>query len=346
MSAKDRSVDWAFGAAWRLIRMMPESAAAATFRAVADRAYRRRGAGVRQLAENLRVVVGPDMPEDDFELLVRDAMRSYARYWLEAFRLPSLDLQGRIDKFGFDRTDVLLGHAVPGSGVILALAHWGNWDAAGAYVTANGMALTTVAERLRPEALYRRFVEYRAKLGMEIVPLTGGDRAVLDTLADRLKAGAVVPLLADRDLSSRGVEVTFFGRRTKMPAGPAILALRTGAPLYVVTVWFEPDRPTGSLSHRIELADTSGSFGDRVRRLTQLVANEFERGIAQHPADWHMMARMFIDEPPAHLDAPPVGVGTTDRTVSVKQASAPAETPAASTAVVAGDASSPAPGSG
>ena len=289
------------------------------------------------------------MPDDEFELLVRDAMRSYARYWLEAFRLPSLDRQGRIDKFGFDRPDVLLGHAVPGSGVILALAHWGNWDAAGAYVTANGMALTTVAERLRPEALYRRFVEYRAKLGMEIVPLTGSDRAILDTLADRLKSGAVVPLLADRDLSSRGVEVTFFGRRTKMPAGPAILALRTGAPLYVVTVWFEPDRPTGSLSRRIELADASGSFGDRVRRLTQLVANEFERGIAQHPADWHMLAKMFIDEPPAPGEVARAEAGGADRAVAVTQPTVRTETPAAPIAsgiAAVDDASSTAPGPG
>jgi lauroyl/myristoyl acyltransferase len=297
VSAKDRTVDWAYAAGWRVIRALPEAVAARLFRAVADEAVRRDGRGVRQLAENLRVVVGPDLPDADFDLLVRDAMRSYARYWLEAFRLPSLTQQDRLDKFGFDRTDVLLANAVPGSGVILALAHWGNWDAAGAYVTANGMALTTVAERLKPEALYERFVAFRAKLGMEIVPLTGGDRATLDLLADRLKAGAVVPLLADRDLSARGVEVTFFGRRTKMPPGPAILALRTGAPLYVVTCWFEPDRPVGSLSHRIELTDTSGSFGDRARRLTQLLANEFERGIRKHPTDWHMLARMFLDEP-------------------------------------------------
>jgi KDO2-lipid IV(A) lauroyltransferase len=132
-----------------------------------------------------------------------------------------------------------------------------------------------------------------------------------------LKAGAVVPLLADRDLSARGVEVTFFGRRTKMPPGPAILALRTGAPLHVVTCWFEPDRPVGSLSHRIELTDTSGSFGDRARRLTQLVANEFERGIREHPADWHMLARMFLDEPAgvptARSDARGGGSGTAGR---------------------------------
>ena len=308
MSAKDRTVDWAYAAGWRVIRALPEAVAARLFRAVADGAVRRDGRGVRHLAENLRVVVGPDLPDDEFALLLRDAMRSYARYWLEAFRLPSLTQQDRLDKFGFDRTDVLLANAVPGTGVILALAHWGNWDAAGAYVTANGMALTTVAERLKPEALYERFVAYRAKLGMEIVPLTGGDRATLDLLADRLKSGAVVPLLADRDLSARGVEVTFFGRRTKMPPGPAILALRTGAPLHVVTCWFEPDRPVGSLSHRIELTDTSGSFGDRARRLTQLVANEFERGIREHPTDWHMLARMFLDEPagvPAARSDPP-----------------------------------------
>ncbi|HEY7174566.1 MAG TPA: phosphatidylinositol mannoside acyltransferase, partial [Micromonosporaceae bacterium] len=137
-----------------------------------------------------------------------------------------------------------------------------------------------------------------ATLGMEIVPLTGGDRATLELLADRLRAGAVVPLLAERDLSARGVEVTFFGRRTKMPAGPAILALRTGAPMHVVHNWFEPGRPEGALSHEIVLTDTSGTFGDRVRRLTQMVADEFAVGIARHPVDWHMLGRMFLDDEP------------------------------------------------
>jgi KDO2-lipid IV(A) lauroyltransferase len=315
VNAKDRCLDWAYAAAWRLIRVMPERAAAAVFRMAADAVSRRNGKGVTRLAANLRVVVGPSMPDEEFAVLVRDAMRSYARYWLEAFRLPSLNQQQRIDKFGFVGTETLRANAVPGRGSILVLPHSGNWDAAGAFVTANGMALTTVAERLKPEVLYQRFVDYRATLGMEIVPLTGGDRATLDLLAERLRAGAVVPLLADRDLSARGVRVTFFGHQTKMPAGPAILALRTGAPIYVVHNWYEPQRPEGLLSHEIVLTDTSGTFGDRVRRLTQLLADELALGIARHPADWHMLGKMFIDDdaeatPTGQASAAPAVAGT------------------------------------
>jgi len=342
VSAKDRSLDWAYAAAWRLVRAMPQRAAAAIFRRAADIATRRDGAGVRRLAENLRVVTGPDMPDDEFATLVRDAMRSYARYWLEAFRLPSLTRQERLDKYGFTGFETIRSNAVPGRGQILVLAHTGNWDAAGAFVTANGVALTTVAERLKPEALYRRFVEYRATLGMEIVPLTGGERATLELLAERLRAGAAVPLLADRDLSARGVEVTFFGRRTKMPAGPAILALRTGAPMHVVHNWFEPDRPVGAMSEQIVLTDMSGTFGDRVRRLTQLVADEFARGIARHPADWHMLGRMFIDDDTPSTATPAARKAAASVIPSTGAAtSAQIESPAVPAATPSGTAAAP-----
>jgi KDO2-lipid IV(A) lauroyltransferase len=257
-----------------------------------------------------------------------------------------LTQQQRLNRYGFTGFDTIRANAVPGRGQILVLPHTGNWDAAGAYVTANGVPLTTVAERLKPEALYRRFVEYRATLGMEIVPLTGGERATLDLLAERLRAGTAVPLLADRDLSARGVEVTFFGRRTKMPAGPAILALRTGAPMHVVHNWYERDRPVGAMSEQIVLTDTSGTFGDRVRRLTQLVADEFARGIARHPADWHMLGRMFIDEPTATVTpaAPAASEATpTARSESEAAPTARSESDATPTAP-AGTAAAP-PGS-
>ena len=128
---------------------------------------------------------------------------------------------------------------------------------------------------------------------MEILPLTGGDRNTLSVLADRIRGGAVVPLLADRDFSAAGVEVDFFGQKTKMPAGPAILALRTGAPMFVVKMWYETERPVGQLL-RIEPPDAdSGPLMARVRAMTQSMADGFAVGIAEHPADWHMLARMF-----------------------------------------------------
>ena len=295
MSLKDRTVESSYAAAWRLVRLMPERLAAVLFRVGADRAARKRGASVRRLATNLRQVVGPEMPDAEFDLLVRDAVRSYARYWLEAFRMPSKSREQNRTGFALvnNGLDELLSPTRQGQGVILALPHAGNWDAAGAWVVANGMPLTTVAERLKPEGVYRRFLAFREGLGMEILPLTGGDRNTLGVLADRLRGGTVVPLLADRDFSAAGVEVDFFGQKTRMPGGPAILALRTGAPMFVVNMWYEKDRPWGELTRVPAPEPGSGPLNARVRVMTQSMADEFAAGIAKHPADWHMLARMF-----------------------------------------------------
>ncbi|WBB99125.1 MULTISPECIES: phosphatidylinositol mannoside acyltransferase [unclassified Solwaraspora] len=292
-------VELGYAAAWRLIRTLPRPAAAALFRVGADRAHRRGAASVRRLAANLRRVVGPDLPAAEFDRLTRDAVRSYARYWMEMFRLPSLSRQQRLAGFHLAGAQMLAANVAAGRGSVVALPHAGNWDAAGAWVAANDWPLTTVAERLRPEGVYNRFVAVRQRLGMEIVPASGGPRPPFDVLIDRLAAGHVVPLLADRDLSARGVEVSFFGGRTRMPAGPALLALRTGAPLYVTTMWFEPDRAHGALDGPVPLPDPSvGPLDVRVRLLTQQIADRLAVGIARHPQDWHMMQRLWLDERP------------------------------------------------
>jgi len=300
----DRAVEWGYAAAWRAVRMLPSPVAYGAFRRGADHAYRKRGGGIVRLAENLRVVA-PDLPEDAFEVLVRDGMRSYARYWCDAFRLPNrTPEQYRTDFRLVDADGVplparetLFEHVTGGTGVVLALSHSGNWDAAGAWVAANDLPITTVAERLKPEAVYERFLAFRQGLGMEILPLTGGPRPVMDVLLERVAAGSVVPLLADRDFSRAGVPVTFFGRRTRMPAGPAILALRTGAPLHTVDMWYEPDGPVGRLSEPIPMPEPgSGSLSERVAAVTQAMASNFEVAIGRHPADWHMLARMFVAE--------------------------------------------------
>lgn len=149
-------------------------------------------------------------------------MRSYARYWMEAFRLPALSRTQLLAGFRLDPAgvDLLAADVAAGRGAVVALPHAGNWDAAGAWVAATGWPITTVAERLKPEAVYERFLAFRQGLGMEILPTHGGGRPAFDVLVDRVRAGTVVPLLADRDLSARGVEVDFFGGRTRMPAAP------------------------------------------------------------------------------------------------------------------------------
>jgi lauroyl/myristoyl acyltransferase len=293
----DRLVEFGYAAGWRLVRALPLPVARAVFDAGADRAARGGGAGVRRLARNLRQVVGDDLPQQQFDALLRRAVRSYARYWMEAFRLPAQTRQQHATRFRLERADELAAAMAAGQGVIFALPHAGNWDAAGAWAAANGWPIVTVAERLKPDGLYRRFVAYRESLGMEILPLTGGPRAPLEVLADKVMHGYLTPLLADRDLSARGVEVRFFGARTRMPAGPALLALRTGAPLFAVDMWFDDDGPRGALRGPIEVPPAdSGPLDVRVSLVTQRVADALAAGIAAHPADWHMMQRLFLDD--------------------------------------------------
>ena len=291
-----RAADLAYGAGWRVVRTVPRPVAAALFNRGADAAVRRGGRGATRLAENLRRVVGPGMPAEEFDDLVRRGMRSYARYWMEAFRLPSRSKDQILRGFRIERGHLLGEDVAAGRGAVIALPHGGNWDAAGAWVAAMGWPITTAVERLKPEALFERFLDYRRSLGMQIVPVTGGDRPAMNVLADALRAGHLVPLVADRDLSERGIEVEFFGGRTRMPAGPALLALRTGAPLYVADMWFEPDAAAGYLHGPLELPGPEhGPLRARLAGVVQQIADQFAKGIAAHPEDWHMLQRFWLD---------------------------------------------------
>jgi lauroyl/myristoyl acyltransferase len=296
-------VEAGYGAAFALLPKLPRAAVWPVFAAAAgrgSRSYRggKAGKGTATLAANLRRVVGDEMPEAQFADLLHRALRSYARYYLEAFRLPGRSKAEILRGFRLERGELLGQNVAAGVGSVVALPHAGNWDAAGAWVAANGWPITTVAERLKPESVYLKFLNFRRSLGMEILPTAGGERPVFDVLEDRVRAGTVVPLLADRDLTSRGVEVEFFGGRTKMPAGPALLALRTGAPLYVVDMWFDADAAAGHLAGPIEMpAADAGPLDVRVRLVVQRIADQFAAGIARHPEDWHMLQRFWLDEP-------------------------------------------------
>ncbi|SUE31275.1 acyltransferase [Nocardia farcinica] len=284
-NAAARGWDLAYAAGWRLVRALPERWAMWLFLAAADRAAR--DGGPAQLRRNLARVlaVTPDRVPDD---LVRASLRSYARYWCEAFRLPSMDpvrLAERIENSatGLDHIhDAVAG----GRGVILALPHSGNWDLAGVWLVQRVGTPTVVAERLAPESLFRRFVRFRERLGFEIIPLTGCATAPFEQLAARLRQGRVVGLLGERDLTATGVPVSFFGEPARMPAGPARLAIDTGAPLLPVHCWFTPDGWGFSVGAPL---DTGGG----VQPTTQALADHFAAGIAAHPADWHMLQPLW-----------------------------------------------------
>jgi KDO2-lipid IV(A) lauroyltransferase len=286
----DRLVETGYAAGWRLVRVLPLPVARSIFRAAADRAYRKNGPSTQRLRRNLAPVVA----EDRLEATVQAGLRSYARYWLEAFRLPSQSRAQFLAGFKISPADYsdLKSAVADGRGVVLALPHVGNWDAAAAWVVSNDWPMVTVAERLKPEGVFQQFVAYREKLGMEVLPLTGGQRAPLDVLAERLGQGWLVALLGDRDLSRNGVEVEFFGRRTRMPAGPAILAIRTGAPLFAVDLSFNRTQ-TVAVLRRITPA-TEGALDVRVKRTTQALADAYAIGIADHPQDWHMLQKLWL----------------------------------------------------
>ncbi|MGB9378428.1 MAG: phosphatidylinositol mannoside acyltransferase, partial [Mycobacteriales bacterium] len=295
MRARFRSnlTTWAFIAGWAVVRGLPEPLARALFRLGADLAWRRDRRGVRRLAGNLRRVVGPEMSEADLRLLVRAGVRSYARYWLEAFRLPVMSKERIVSGSKVVGGEILFDAYAAGGGVVIALPHTGNWDQAGAWAVHLGMPFTTVAERLEPAALFDRFVAYREGLGMEVLPLTGGERPPFDVLADRVRAGRLVCLMGDRDLSKRGIEVTFFGGRTRMPAGPALLAVRTGAPLIPATL-ANVGRDWEIRMHEPVPVPAEGSATDKVAVMTQYLADVFAEGIAEHPEDWHMLQRLWL----------------------------------------------------
>jgi lauroyl/myristoyl acyltransferase len=279
---KDRLVLWAYLAGWRVLRAVPEPLARKAFDLGADLAYRKRGKGVRRLESNLRRVV----PPDDLARVTQAGVRSYARYWLEAFRLPAMGRERILRDVHCENPERLSAT----EGVVAVLPHMGNWDVAGAWASLTGHKFTTVAERLKPEELFDRFVAFRESLGMEVVPLTGGDANPFDLLAERLRAGGLVCLLGDRDLTARGVEVTFFGETAKFPAGPAALALRTGARLVPATLWQGDDGWHIKMHEVIPVPEGT----DKIARMTQAVADVFEAGITEHPADWHMLQRLWL----------------------------------------------------
>lgn len=296
MSLSDSLVDLGFGVGWAAVKGLPEPVVDRAFRHMADRAYRKDGSGVRQLRANLARVL-PDARADTLDAATQEGMRRYLRYWSEAFRLPSWSEARVRDMFTLESGVEHLDAAVEsGTGAVMVTSHSGNWDLAGAWACDRYGGLVTVAERLRPEGLYDKFVAYRESLGMEV--LAHGDDDTFRVLLRRLKEGRLVCLVADRDLSGSGVEVDFFGESASMPGGPALLSMLTGAPLMPVDLWHVDE----GLRGRVRPALTAPTGVDRkqaVAELTQRMADAFADAIGAHPEDWHMMQRLWLADVPA-----------------------------------------------
>jgi KDO2-lipid IV(A) lauroyltransferase len=278
---------------------MPGRVAYGSFDRIADVAWRRGGKGVERMRSNY-ATVRPELTPSELDALVRAGMRSYLRYWCDAFRLPDRTIEELIEGVRAVGDDAVRDHLKSGSSAVVFLGHMGNWDFGGAWSTTQLAPVTTVAERLKPEELFDEFLAFRERLGMRIIPLTGGVN-VFRELTSACRAGALVALLADRDLTNGGIEVDFCGHRAKMAVGPAALAVNTGAALYPCTIHYER-HPQGHgwrtvvTFHDAVPVPAEGTSREKVQAMTQACADVLTQAVREHTDDWHMMQRVFTKD--------------------------------------------------
>jgi phosphatidylinositol dimannoside acyltransferase len=276
-------------AGWKIVGVLPEKIAYRLFQRMAVAMYRRNGKSVQRLRTNL-AIVKPDLSHLDLELLVLSGLQSYLRYWCDTFRIHHWNPERIEATVSLSNDHLLREPMAQGKGVVIALPHSGNWDHAGAYFCQQGIPLVTVAEILKPEKLFKKFLVYREEMGFEVLGL---DSRAFVTLIRRAREKRLIALVADRDLSDSGIPVNFFGHTAKMPAGPAVLAIKEGLPLVAAHVCYTA---TGIHIDFTEIEIASGDSEEEAVALTvQRIADAFARGIAQSPQDWHMLQRIWID---------------------------------------------------
>lgn len=287
------SVYYGYVAASAVLRWLPEGVAypaAQAIGSIAARASPKR----KQVARNLARITGKEADSVEVRRLVVAAFRSYARYWFETFALVREDKAFFLDRFRCPDLYKIERVLEKGRGAIVAVGHLGNWDAAGAWVGANGHLLVTVAEVLKPRRMYDFFVDHRAALGMRIHPARPG---VSRTLAAEVRNGAVLAILADRDLKGTGIEVSFFGEKTTFPGGTASIALETGIPILVAGV-YSTVHERGKRGWYAEISDPievpAGAGKEAIPVLTQRIADELEKCVARHPEEWHVFQPFWL----------------------------------------------------
>jgi phosphatidylinositol dimannoside acyltransferase len=277
---------WGYRSAEWLAMSLPERAGRRVFEMLGRVAYRRLGGIRATVAANQARVLGAEPTDPRVAHATREAFELYARFWFDAFRIRTMPLQEfneRVVMIGSENIDRALE---AGKGCICALPHMGNWDAAGHWFGANGYRIAAVAEELRPPRLYDLFLRHREELGMRIVGLTR-EGHVGQQLKQLLSENWMVALVADRDLTGRGTEVEMFGATRRVPAGPALLSLSSGAPLVVCPVYTRDDGWEVRIGEPLEIERT-GVIREDVASLSRLMGERFERAIAAKPTDWHM----------------------------------------------------------
>lgn len=272
------------------MRLLPEKTAYSFFEAVGKRIYRKNGRRISRLRENYRHVL-PSLNGTELENLVQKGVSSAMRYWCDTFRISDWSQERVATTVTTENNELFINSVNSGKGVIIALPHAGNWDHAGLYYCSQGIKVHTVAEHLRPERLFRKFLAHRERMGMTVLDL---EEKVTEQLANFLREGKLVALVADRDLSRSGVDVKFFGANARMPAGPALLAIKTDANLITAYVSFTTSGINIKFSGPFLVRRGESESGE-VQRLTQELANQFAMDIKSEPSSWHMQQRIFVD---------------------------------------------------
>ena len=282
----ERFAYWGYAGAQALAERLPERTGRRIFRRLGQLACTTLPGVRATVASNQSRVLGLEVDSALVQAATREAFELYARYWLDTFRLPLLspaEVAKRFEAIGFENIDVALE---AGRGVVTVLPHLGNWDAPATWLNLHGYRVAAVAEELKPPRLLELFVEHRERLGIRVIPLSATAH-VGQTLARLLSDNWLVALVADRDLGGRGVEVEMFGTPRRLPAGPALLSLTTGAPLVAASVVTTPDGWSCRVTQPITIERT-GEMREDVAALTRKISAEFERAISAHPTDWHM----------------------------------------------------------
>jgi len=277
--------------AWKLIALLPEKSAYKLADYVSDRIYKKNGKGIKRLRGNYGRVM-PEYSPQKLEELTKLGMRSYLRYWFDTFRLSKWSKNRIISTTQLIRENLLRDPIQSKQGCIVALPHAGNWDHAAAYFCSTGITLTAVVEKLKPEAIFKKFLAYRESIGIEAI---SHKEKTIPILTERLQAGKLIALVADRDMSRNGIEVNFFGKTSKMPSGPAILAIKTGAPLITAYVRYTSGGIEIIFDETLKPTN-SGSEEQQIKIITQSMADNFAKRIKENPVDWHMLQRIWVDE--------------------------------------------------
>jgi phosphatidylinositol dimannoside acyltransferase len=282
----ERTPYFAYRAGAEVARLVPQSVGAPIARGIAQLAPAVLAQRRHQVERNLRRIHGAAFGGPELRRAVTATFGSYGRYFYELFRLPTYDRAWIESHFRCTGLEHVAAGVAAGTGVVLALPHLGNWDFAGAWLALQGYPVTVVAEPVEPPELFEWFVETRAQLGMRVVPLSpSAGTEVLQAVRNN----EVVCLLSDRDLTGDGVEIEFFGERTTMPGGPAMLALRGGAPLLPAGCYFRTEGRHETTIMPPVPTEREGRIRADLGRVTQTLAHRFEDLIRVAPTHWHLL---------------------------------------------------------